>query len=557
MPWHPLHGKQPRAPPLKARLVLPPLQGNLLVREALASAAVLLYAVAALPDQRPDTMALAIARGLLCPGEQLELPPAADSTSSSQQQQAGAGPGLLDTLLQQQGTSLVQQLQTLSPVGRICAIRGLLTCLPRATLCATLVHTPVRQPPRSWHLLADGVLPAACAAVETAPDAHYKFHASCTLLSCLQKAQACWAAVLAPADAKVAHRQRGGGAGEADGGTEGWSLPEISAGQRQRVMSLVWGNMEEPLAQTTRRLQEALEALLDIVQLQEQAEAQQAAAAATGSTSGDITSSHSASGDITSSHSASGAGTSCSSSSGGGGVYQQFLQATAARLLGMSPGRKGRYVPLSTLVPRVGGRALLAMEPRLVSQALHAMADDMCANSAAALLKELLQQLQREAGQRQDGHTAGAGAAGGSAGAGGKAWLAWWLPALLGVLLEGGDKLRAYVAAHALPVVFELDGSLLGDILAALLAPKAGDGGAVGAAAAQLSAGAADASQLAAFVCVLKAARRQQLVGDLDALAAAPELAALQPCQLLVEAVAHCSESIRLDCLELACINPR
>jgi hypothetical protein len=126
------------------------LQGQALVREAMASAALALYAAAALPSAAPGAVARCFAQGLLLPD------PAADqgsrnsstsgsstriSSSSSNQfvlllpEEAAAGQasaaasasgvGLLDAhLLRQGGGGLACQLRRLTPLNRVCAIRG-------------------------------------------------------------------------------------------------------------------------------------------------------------------------------------------------------------------------------------------------------------------------------------------------------------------------------------------------------------------------------------------------------------------------------------------------
>lgn len=45
-----------------------------------------------------------------------------------------------------------------------------------------------------------------------------------------------------------------------------------------------------------------------------------------------------------------------------------FTAAATSALLALPPRRKGRYVPLALLLPRVGARALMQQQPQLVEQ---------------------------------------------------------------------------------------------------------------------------------------------------------------------------------------------
>jgi len=128
----------------------------------------------------------------------------------------------------------------------------------------------------------------------------------------------------------------------------------------------------------------------------------------------------------------------------------------------------------------------------------------------------------------------------------GEDWTRHWLPPLLDVLQGGDDKLRAYVSAHALPIALAADPTVLRGALLALLR----DGGPEPV---------PGTSRLCAFVCILRAARGMTLIGDLDDLLGVEARLALAtpPAALLRAGVAHASEAVRIDVLELACVNPR
>lgn len=133
--------------------LLAALQGQALVRESLASAAVALYAAAALPAAAPAAMARCLAQGLMLADPLLSGEARQQQQQGQQQEgsqpggppelllpgqgacQAVAGPvgqapalrapsGLLDAQLRERGASLADELARLPPINRVCAIRG-------------------------------------------------------------------------------------------------------------------------------------------------------------------------------------------------------------------------------------------------------------------------------------------------------------------------------------------------------------------------------------------------------------------------------------------------
>jgi hypothetical protein len=242
----------------------------------------------------------------------------------------------------------------------------------------------------------------------------------------------------------------------------------------------------------------------------------------------------------------------------------------------MSPRVKGRYSPLTSLLPRVGARWLLQQESNLVNQALTAMQDDMVANTATTFFKALLSTLRQEVNS-STGDAAGAVGETGTVNPVNQgsdmltAWCQWWLDPLLAVLWGSDDRQRTYVANHALPAVLQLEPALLQPLVNRVLA------------AAGSTPGQPPVNATAALVVVLKAARQLMLIGDLDALTkltgSTPESAqsaaeggasqqqqqreggllggGARPLVLLLGAITGDSESLRCDTLELACVNPR
>lgn len=168
--------------------LLAALQGQALVREALASASVALYAAAALPAAAPAAMAHCFAQGLLSDAPQLLLTAHA-ATGAAAAGGAPPSPGMLDEHLQQRGGSgsgagLAAELQRLAPVNRICALRGLLAAVPASVACAPLVVAEGGQG-RPWLLLVDGALPEISAAIQVClPALCLRGHAPTGVLCC-------------------------------------------------------------------------------------------------------------------------------------------------------------------------------------------------------------------------------------------------------------------------------------------------------------------------------------------------------------------------------------
>lgn len=123
------------------RLVASLVQGSVLAREALASAAVALYAATTLPAATPQAVALHFAEGLLRPPPQTIHPSSEGGHAEDAKRNrptatrlvaAAGGPtaleapplGLVDTQLRDGGSSLVHQLQGLPDIARVCALKG-------------------------------------------------------------------------------------------------------------------------------------------------------------------------------------------------------------------------------------------------------------------------------------------------------------------------------------------------------------------------------------------------------------------------------------------------
>lgn len=288
---------------------------------------------------------------------------------------------------------------------------------------------------------------------------------------------------------------------------------------------------------------------------------------------------------------------------------EALLLRTAQSVLSIAPSRKGRYQPLTALLPYLGASVLLKLQPGLVAETIKAMQSNLCASAAAGFFKALLLQLRTELStdstpvlqqqQQQQGavngigRTAGATTAPAAVSAGGdellsyvpasmRAWCRFWLPDLLSALWAQGERARTYVANYALPMVLQAEPNLLQPMVDTILAAHAADTDAAAGAGVTTSttstpgdssrgaAGVRDAA--AALVVVLRTGRRLQLVGDLDVLLPQAQDAgsggggsagldeasvAMSPAGLLLSAASSATASLRIEALELVCISAR
>jgi hypothetical protein len=533
------------------------LRSHALVREAMVSSAVAVWHAAQLPAAPPAAAALVFARGLAIDGgrawtatsggdgqrRQKALRPSAelqavwDGASLVERRMAAemdmeGGPGAAAAARRAHGSCMAAQLARVSPLGRLCALKGVMMSLPPHALCHNLDgggSSGGDVGGSSWCLLVDGALPASAITLQTAADSDFKYHAASTLLVALQRCRSVWQQLAA---------EGGGGGGDADGSatSPGLELPWLLPEARSYLMGVLWALIDEPVPQTLRQVQDAFNQLFGLLPLQAACAARLGRAAPPGCGAADA---------------------------------DAFCRAAAAAVLRMPPGRKGRYSPLLSLLPRVGAAWMVEREPRLVDQVLRAMCNDMVANTATLFFKGLLTQLKEEAAAAAAGdhNTSSSSAATPPAAgeeAGDPAWCAAWLPAFVHALSGPDERLRAYVASHGLPTLLQAEPGLLHTLLRALLLRAPAAGGAEGPANA---ATAAEHGRMAAVVVVLRAGRQLQLLGDLsdiDSLTVAAGgggsgggAGAASARELLLSCVASSSEPLRLACLELACVHPR
>jgi hypothetical protein len=278
-----------------------------------------------------------------------------------------------------------------------------------------------------------------------------------------------------------------------------------------------------------------------------------------------------------------------------------LLLRTAQCVLSIAPSRKGRYQPLTALLPYLGASVLLQLQPGLVAETIEAMQSNLCASAAAGFFKALLLQLRTELStgstpvlqQQQQGAVYGVNRTADATTApvvtageedlllyvptSMRAWCRFWLPDLLSALWAQGERARTYVANYALPMVLQAEPNLLQPMVDTILAAHTADvdaaaGAGVTPSTQGCSSGASGVRDAAAaLVVVLRTGRRLQLVGDLDVLLPQAQDAgrgggsagmdeagvAMSPAGLLLSAASSATASLRIEALELVCISAR
>ncbi|MEW5310713.1 MAG: hypothetical protein WDW38_002483 [Sanguina aurantia] len=575
-----------------ARAMMCCLQGVTLVREALSSAVAVLWMAALLPHASPAHCGMEFACGLFQQqqqqqhgvsgeGARLRLRLRLGTACSSVSERSGAAPGLYQAWLQQHsGSCLTDQLWALSEVAKLAVLKGLVTVLPMAALCAPLwCQAPTGHPTAtpatittstaaqhaaldaagaegssegaavpepgewvSWNWLRDGALASGCRAMTAAPDSHVKFFAASVLMACMARALAAWQEAENGQQQQqqdqprkqTAQQQRqqkgraqdtdeiaGDGVESIDTAPPSWSPPVMRQSDVDTVMSLVLSHLDEPLAQTVKKVQELFEALVQLLEAQQrlmQADWWKSAA------------------------------TAASDSAQLPTLLTPFLEALAVQLLTQDNFGKGRFGLLVSLVPRVGAVRLLALQPSLIPSALELLANDMLSGAVGGFLEALLSKLYDECRGGAQG-----GGVGSAEEVGEEAWTECWLPHVLDAMLHRRERQRTCVCVYVVPLLLKIQPTsgvcLLREIVASgtiRFGAVSMDGGV------QLS-----SPQLASVVCVLKACRQAALMEGLDSLQGALGLEGLDVRKMLLSAVTHSSTILRCDVLQLAALNPR
>ncbi|KAG6541059.1 hypothetical protein Mapa_017546 [Marchantia paleacea] len=333
--------------------------------------------------------------------------------------------GTLDAVVvkYRKSSSLCYEMGRLSEFGKLCFFRGILTAVSRNSLSAFFLRAPRgaecgMAPPahkddarqwRVWTLLYDGILPALCAFCESSVDSHFKFHAVTALQICLQqiKTSICGHLTLSLFD-DLASSAR----------IHSIDFPPyvpLPGAMVARILQLIWNNWEDPLTQTVKQVQLVFDLLVDVqLVLRSDMFYSQVLGSATASPCDDAR-------------------------------KDNFLYEIASDLLSAGRYRKGKYVPLASLVQRIGARKLLAIKPDLLFQTIHAFSDDDVCCAAGTFYKSFLERL-REDCWSSDGVMEGTVAA-----------RRLWIPPLFSGLLAGDSRLRNNLTTYALPVALQID----------------------------------------------------------------------------------------------------
>lgn len=484
---------------------------------------------------------------------------------------ATGGRGILESAIRViRKSSLRAEVEKLSDFGKLCFFRGLLTSIPRGVQNVHLLRSgtefkngceseaaalkqlgntrQMKEPERQiWTLLYDGILPALCRFCQSSVDSHFKFHAFTAMQICLQQIKTsicghlthsafeCFELSLIRRNMPV--------------------LPydPLPAARLSQVLQLIWNNWEDPLTQTVKQVQVVFDLLVDVQLVHKR----------------DMYGNQSVEKDIV----ASGADEE---------KTQVFLQQIASDLLGAGRYRKGKYVPLSSLVLRIGARNMLQMSPELLFQTIDAFSDDDVCSSASTFLKTFLERL-KEDFWSAEGVNEGTTVA-----------RRFWIPPLLSGLLTGDARLRNNLTTYALPVAMYIDSDSLPLLLAYILDGygkagfTAGEGSSLSweelRGAHGLPGLLAVEQQVILLISVLKVARSLALVeGSIEqklTALAAPEVELKQlednpnftgcslvvqikdqpvefPVSLLLLALTHKEDGLRVDAAELVCLNPK
>ncbi|KAL3696959.1 hypothetical protein R1sor_011035 [Riccia sorocarpa] len=341
-------------------------------------------------------------------------------------------------------STLWYEMERLSDFGKLCFFRGILTAVSRDILNALLLRAPLQitaSPDRSksetqvfsdenlskssidlssgtrwqvWTLLYNGILPALCGFCEGSVDSHFKFHAVTALQICLQQIKTSICGHLTESlFAEFVASARAHNVFLSD-------YAPLTSAVVTRVLQLIWNNWEDPLTQTVKQVQLVFDLLVD-VQLVYKSDSYATEIVDAGESLPQEEEFR----------------------------KEKFLYQIANDLLSAGRYRKGKYVPLASLVQRIGARKLLALKPDLLFQTIHALSDDDVCCAASTFYKSFLDRL-REDCWISEGVTEGTIAA-----------RRLWIPAVLSGLLSGDSRLRTNLTTYALPVALQIDSDSL------------------------------------------------------------------------------------------------
>ncbi|PUZ50289.1 hypothetical protein GQ55_6G047200 [Panicum hallii var. hallii] len=383
--------------------------------------------------------------------------------------------------------NLCEEIRDLSILSRLCLLRGILTSIPRTVL-------NIRQLDSSgslWTVLYDGILLELCKHCENPIDSHFNFHALTVTQICLQQIKT---SVLT------------------DSTDFSGDYKPFSRNVIDRILRIIWRNLEDPLSQTVKQVHLIFDLVLDIE--------------------------------------------SCIPSGDHELNNKLFLSNIANDLLRLGPRCKGRYVPLASLTKRLGAKSLLSLKPNLLSETAYAYIDDDVCCAATTFLKSFLETLRDEC-WNDDGVDQGY-----------NAFRVLCLPPLMRGLVSGNSKLRSNLNTYALPALIEVDADSIFTMLGFIsVGPSAK--------ATELDVVLKNDQCIAALVSLLKVSRNLALVeGDIDldpdklsqpqkednrgaAVISVRGINVTVPVNWFALALTHSDESLRIDAAESLFLNPK
>ncbi|WVZ94889.1 hypothetical protein U9M48_040721 [Paspalum notatum var. saurae] len=382
---------------------------------------------------------------------------------------------------------LGKEIRDLSVLSRLCLLRGILTSIPRTVLNMRQFHSNGSL----WTILYDGILPELCKHCENPIDSHFNFHALTVTQICLQQIKT---SILADFT-------------DFSGDYRPFSRDVIN-----RILRIIWRNLEDPLSQTVKQVHLIFDLLLDIE--------------------------------------------SCIRSEDHEYNNKLFLSNIANDLLRLGPRCKGRYVPLASLTKRLGAKSLLRLKPNLLSETAYAYIDDDVCCAATTFLKSFLETLRGEC-WNDDGVEEGY-----------DAFRFLCLPPLMRGLVSGNSKLRSNLNTYAIPALIEIDADSIFTMLGFIsVGPSAK--------ATKLDVLLKNDQCIAALVSLLKVCRNLALVeGDIDldsdklsqpekednkaaAVISVRGINVTVPVNWFALALTHSDESLRIDAAESLFLSPK
>uniref|UniRef100_A0A0D3GWS0 Uncharacterized protein n=1 Tax=Oryza barthii TaxID=65489 RepID=A0A0D3GWS0_9ORYZ len=381
--------------------------------------------------------------------------------------------------------NLCEEIRDISILSRLCLLRGILTAIPRTVLNMRQLHSNGFL----WTILYNGILPELCKHCENPIDSHFNFHALTVTQICLQQIKT---SVLADFT-------------DFSGDYEPFSRDVIN-----RILRIIWSNLEDPLSQTVKQVHLIFDLLLDIE--------------------------------------------SCIPSGDPEENSKLFLFNIASDLLRLGPRCKGRYIPLASLTKRLGAKSLLKLKSNLLLETAYAYMDDDVCCAATSFLKCFLETLRDEC-WKDDGIEQGY-----------DAFRFLCLPPLLQGLVSGNSKLRSNLNTYALPAAIEVDADSIFAMLGFInVGPSAK--------AIELDAALKNDQCIAALVSLLKVSRNlalvegdidldpdvlsQQVANKCDAVISIRGINVTVPVKWFVLALTHNEESLRIDAAESLFLNPK